>query len=99
MLFKIIRIFSRPQPNQLNIRSTQKALSSGQLISRPNIVTPSPPLAIHHNHSPTLIQEPFSNLLDPIEELREKAVAIKTCMQLTMEEVEQLVLANKVVRG
>ena len=69
-------------------------------------LTPLSPIANHTSppppprpSAPTLIQEPNLNLLDPIAALREKAVAIKTCMQLTMEEVEDLILANKVVRG
>jgi len=33
-----------------------------------------------------------------LDELREKAVAIKTCMKLTMEEVEALIFGGKVVR-
>ncbi len=35
----------------------------------------------------------------PLLELREKAVAIKTCMSLTMEEVEKLILGDMVVKG
>ena len=34
-----------------------------------------------------------------LDELREKAVAIKTCMKLTMEEVEALIFGGRVVRG
>ena len=35
----------------------------------------------------------------PLLELREKSVAIKTCMTLTMEEVEKLILGDMVVKG
>ena len=34
-----------------------------------------------------------------LDELREKAVAIKTCMKLTMEDVEALIFGGRVVRG
>ena len=41
----------------------------------------------------------FGDGSDPLLELREKAVAIKTCMSLTMEEVEKLILGDMVVKG
>ena len=47
---------------------------------------------------PVIPAEPISKE-QQLADLREKAVAIKTCMKLSMEEVEALILGGKVVKG
>ena len=47
---------------------------------------------------PVIPAEPISKE-QQLADLREKAVAIKTCMTLSMEEVEALILGGQVVKG
>ena len=62
--------------------------NQGQTQSIEEIETHSPPM-------PSSLSGGETSLYD----LREKAVAIKSCMSLTMDEVEKLILGDMVVKG
>ena len=49
-------------------------------------------------HSPP-VPSALSGGETSLYDLREKAVAIKSCMSLTMDEVEKLILGDMVVKG